>query len=118
MKPKLTTFFTLLLIGIFEGILCTVAISCKNPQATALNTLATAEQSTTAAYDSYLALVIKGSIPTNDVPKFSHLYNQFQADMIIAIVAVQGNTNATAPANILSESTSLINQLTPLTTGK
>lgn len=91
---------------------------CKNPQATALNTLSTAELTTKAAYDGYLAAVVKGTASTNDVPKISRLFNTFQADMVIAVVAVNGNTNAVAPASIIAEGAAVVSQITTSQGGK
>jgi hypothetical protein len=108
MKRITRTILEIALLGAVAASL----IGCgTTPQTTALNTLSTLEQSTTAAYDGYLALVVKGTVPTNDVPKISHLFNTFQADMIVAIVSVNGNSNAIAPASIIAEAASFSSQV-------
>jgi hypothetical protein len=106
MKP-----FRFAIVIAVAGIAAAIIIGCKNPQATALNTLSSLEQTTTAAYQGYIAGVIKGVVPTNNVPLISHMYNTFQADMIVAIVAVQGNSNSVAPPNIISESAAVVSQI-------
>lgn len=94
------------------ALIVTIIIGCKTTQqGVVLNTLSSLEQSTTAAYDGYLALVVQGKIPTNGVPKISGMYNTFQADMVIAVVAVQGNSNAVAPQSLISESATLLSTI-------
>ena len=99
--------------------LALVIVACTSTQqGVVLNSLSTLEQTATATYDGYLALVVKGTVPTNDVPKVSKLFNTFQSDMVLAVVAVQGNTNAVAPQNVIDDSTALINQITTSKGGK
>ena len=78
-------------------------------QTTAYQTLYGLESGATAAYSAYTGLVIKGSVATNDVPKVSKAFNDFQAAVLPALDAVQYSTNALAPANLIQESSDLIN---------
>ena len=85
-------------------------IGCTTPQqTTTFNTIASLEQTTHAAYQGYLALVLKGSVRTNDVPQVSKIYNDFQAGVILAATINQSNTNALAPSNLVDESIALVN---------
>lgn len=88
-----------------------------NQQTVAGKTLYGLEVATTGAYDGYDKAVIAGNVPTNDVPKISHAYNDFQAAMVVAILAAQNNTNALAPANLANESAAVINLITTVTGG-
>lgn len=88
-----------------------------NQQKIALNTLGTLEQTTTAAVDAYDSLVIKGTVPTNDVPRVSKAYNTFQASMLVALDAVQFNTNAVSPPSLVVESQDVINLITTIEKG-
>lgn len=78
-------------------------------------TLTGLEVATTGAYDTYDALVIKGSLPTNDVPKISRAYNDFQASMQVASVLAQNNTNILATTNLVTASEKVINLITTVT---
>lgn len=78
-------------------------------QTTAYQTLYGLESGATAAYSAYTGLVIKGTVATNDVPKVSRAFNTFQLAMLPALDAVQYSTNALAPANLIQESSDLIN---------
>lgn len=106
MKPLVITLsliFTIIVIG------CNTTQQGKT-----LNSLSTLEQATTAAYDSYITLVVKGSVGTNDVPTVSKAFNDFQAAMVLATVAVQANTNALAPQNLIDESVAVINLISTI----
>lgn len=94
----------LLLLSIATIVGCT-----STQQRIAINTLSTTEQSVTAAVDAYDTLVIKGQLPTNDVPKISAAYNKFQAALIVAEDAVQYNTNAITPPALVVEAQDVIN---------
>lgn len=84
--------------------------SCTtNQQRIAYNSLYTVEKTTTGAYDGYIDSVIKGVTPTNGVPKVSGLYTKFQASFLVALDAVQFNTNAVAPASLVIESQDVVN---------
>lgn len=92
-----------------------ISISCYSThQQTAFKTIATAEATVNTANDAYQTLVIKGYLPTNDVPKVAHLYNQFQAAELLALDAVQFNTNAVAPTNLVVESQDFVNLITTI----
>lgn len=94
-------------------------IGCTTTQqSVTYKTLFGLETATVGAYDAYSASVIKGAIATNDVPKVSHVFNDFQASMQVAIVAAQNNTNALAPASLVQESDAVINLITTITGAK
>lgn len=97
------TLSLLLLIG------CTA-----NQQTKSFNTIYAVQATTTSAIDSYNSLVIQGLLPTNDVPKVSRLYNQFQASTAVALDAVEFNTNALAPESLIIESENLIRLINTL----
>ena len=93
-----------------------ILAGCTTPQQTVTyNTMSGLEQSVTAAVDAYDALVIKGAIPTNDVPKVTRAYNLFQASFVIALDAARYNTNAVAPPNLAVEAGDVINLINTIT---
>lgn len=77
-------------------------------QTTAYKTLYSVEHTTVSAYDGYIDTVIKGQTSTNQVPTVAKAFNTFQASYIIALDAVQYNTNALAPAALVQESQDVI----------
>ena len=62
-------------------------------------TLASVEATTTAAYSSYLTLVVTGKITTNSLPTVSHDYNFFQSIMqaTVSVAALGTNSPVTTP---------------------
>jgi len=82
-------------------LMCVAATCNKNPQHIAYTSLFSVEQTTTAAYDSYITGVIKGEVATNDVPKVSRAYNTFQIAMQPAISGAQFNWTNPAPQNVI-----------------
>lgn len=78
-------------------------------QRTAYNTLGSVESATTAGVDGYFLAAAKGMADTNGIPKVAKAYNQFQADMQVAVLLAQNNTNALAPSNIVAEATDVLN---------
>ena len=96
--------------------MCAVILGCKStPQTIAYNTLYSVEKATTAAYDGYVDLVIKGKTTSLYVPSVSKAYDHFQASMFVALDAVQFNTNALAPSSLVIESDDLINLIKTVT---
>ncbi len=98
----------LLLVGV-AGL-----VGCKlSQQQVSYNTIASLESVTTAAYDGYSQYVISTlntpAPATNAVPQVSKAFNDFQAAELIALDAVQNNTNALAPASLVTESEDVIN---------
>jgi len=71
------------------------------------NTLASTQISTTAAYDGYLDLVVKGKMKTNSVPEVARKYNMFQVVWNAAVVVAQWNTNSVAPPAVNNASTAV-----------
>lgn len=51
-------------------------------------------QSVDTAYRSYLDLVVSGQVKTNDLPKVSQQYREFQAAFAAAVLIAGMNTNA------------------------
>lgn len=89
---------------------------CKTPQRTAFNTIGALEQTANAAVDGYDTAVIKGLVSTNELPRISALFNQFQADAALAATVSQAGTNALAPASLAAELgnlTSVISTIKP-----
>jgi hypothetical protein len=100
MKKKLLLGVTLALI----------IVGCTTTQQTKLyNSLYTTEASVSAAIDSYDTLVIRGQLPTNDVPRVSHVFNLFQASFLVAVDAAKYNTNAITPPALAVEAQDVIN---------
>jgi hypothetical protein len=92
-----------------------ILVGCTTTQQTITEkTLSGLEIATTGAYDAYTALVVKGALPTNDLPKVSHAYNDFQAAEQVAVLAAQNNTNALATTNLVEESAAVINLITTI----
>ena len=93
------------LIGVAAIVLATVLFTGCNTasQRAAYNTLYSVESTASTAVDGYFALVIKGTIPTNDVPIVSQKFNQIQTACALAAAASEAGTNAIAPANITAE---------------
>jgi len=87
-----------------------IVVSCSTTvQRQTLNTIGGIETSATAAVDAYYTLVVKGKLSTNDVPKVSRAYDSLQASIRLSLTVVQQNTNALAPAALLTESMDLLN---------
>ena len=84
-------------------------------QGKAYNSLYTLEKVTVGAYDGYITQVIHGAIPTTSVPNVSSKFNKFQGAYLLALDAVQYNTNATAPLALQVESADLINLILQFT---
>lgn len=78
---------------------------------TAFNTLASVGYTVDSAVNVYYDGVVKGSIPTNGVPKVSQVYNLFQQDYQIALAIAHGNTNSIAPPNILADEANVLNTI-------
>jgi hypothetical protein len=106
-KPLQLLALISLLVGVYVG--CTTGA-----QRVAYNTLYTIEHTTAAAYDGYTDAVIQGLTPTNSLPKVSKMYDKFNASFLVALDAVQYNTNAIAPASLVVESQDIINLITSL----
>jgi hypothetical protein len=89
---------------------------CKTShQRIVFNTIASVQTITVGAYDGYVSQVIKGTIPTNDLPSISRKLNVFNAATLVALDGVQYNTNALAPEFLTTISGDLINLIQKLT---
>jgi hypothetical protein len=86
-----------------------VGCAIQSHQKVEFNTLYSVEKATTGAYDGYIETVLSGQSTTNGVPRVSSAYNKFQVSLVIALDAVQFNTNALAPASLVTESGDVIN---------
>lgn len=75
------------------------------------NTLSSVQEVTTGAYNSYLDLVVKGTITTNMVPTVSKDYNMFQIVWSAAVAVAQFNTNAIATSTVTDASAKVINDI-------
>ena len=86
-----------------------LGIACQmTPQKAAVSTLTEVGNTGNSAYEAYLSLVVQGSLPTNDVPKITAIYRDFQVSFGVAASAAHFATNATL-AN--PELLSTLNQL-------
>lgn len=101
---------------LFLGIITIIGCTTTQQKAT-FNTLYSLENTTTGVYDGYIALVAKGSVPTNGVPSVSKAFNDFQASMQVAVILAQNNINAIAPSNLVAEATSISTLITQLEGG-
>lgn len=101
------------------GVLLAVTTGCStSQQRVAYNTLATVQTVTVGAYDAYVAQVIAGNIKTNDLPRIARQFNLFQASFLVALDAVQNNTNALAPESLTVLSGDLLNLINTVTKEK
>ena len=88
------------------------AVNCTTTQKkTAYNTLYSLELTTTASYQGYLTSVVKGTIPTNNVPKVSAVYNKFQLGMTEAVTVAQFNWTNLAPATVVGLASDVLNAI-------
>jgi len=101
-----------LIVFLLLGFLATGMTCNQNQQTATFNTLYSLEKSTVAAYDGYLAAVLAGQARTNEVPKISHAFNDFQAAMVLAADTDQAGTNALAPPALVAQSADLLNLIT------
>lgn len=90
--------------------LLALLIGCSTSQRRAsYNTLYSVHVTTDAAYTSYLDLVVKGSIRTNDVPAVSRSYRNFQAGFATAVELAA--IDAPATQEVLNLSATVINDI-------
>lgn len=104
MKTRIITFLSLCAILVIVG--------CATQ--TAFKTIASVQATGMAANDSYQSLVIRGALPTNDVPRESKAFNDLQASVLIALDAVQFNSNALAPSSLVVEGQDFVNLVTSI----
>lgn len=87
-------------------------LGCKSsPQTVAYKSLYSVETSVNAAHDSYLDLVVRGAVKTNDVPQVARAYDRFQAGMQGALSAAQFNYTNPAPAAVAQLATDVLNAI-------
>lgn len=113
MKKLLIPFFIACLAVALTG--CTTTGTTQN---TAYKSLAAVEATTEATYNAYLAQVISGAVPTNNVPKITSDFKTFQALMRVTIAAADGATNAPAPLSVQNVSGDLLNKISLATQQK
>ncbi len=84
---------------------------CKSPtqQKLAVTTLASVHDTVDAAYKAYVTTVLKGSTPTNDLPRVSAYYRNFQEIFAVAVLSVNASTNAPVPQAVFDAQARLIN---------
>lgn len=98
------------------ALVATLVIGCKSAHQTAYKTLYSVQQVTVGAFDGYLAQVVKRDIPDTSLPQVSKKFNKFQVSFLVALDAVQYNTNALAPSSLIVESQDVINLIKTFTT--
>lgn len=86
-------------------------IGCASQGRLLYNTLASVQTVTTGAFNSYLSMVVKGTIATNSVPTISKDYNNFQMLWSAAVAVAQFNTNTVAPAPVVAASSNLLYEI-------
>ena len=85
-----------------------VSLGCSTTgQRTAYNSIFTVQQTASVAVDGYYDLVIKGIVPTNNLPQVALRYNQLRKACLVAATTAEAGTNAIAPAALTAELTSL-----------
>lgn len=103
--------------GILIATLIFAIIGCTtSQQKTTFNALSTVETLADASYSNYVALVIKGNAPTNQLPQVSKAYNDLHAAITLAAALNQSGTNALVPTNVTVELTDLLNLIATATT--
>jgi hypothetical protein len=106
----------LITLTVVAAISMLLVTACNTTQqGKAFNSLYTLEKITVGAYDGYITQVIHGAIPTTGVPTVSSKFNKFQGSYLLALDAVQYNTNAASPVALQVESADLINLITQFT---
>lgn len=113
MKLKLTRLQIAFVCAasLFMGALTITPTGCTSTSRTVYNTLATVKGATDTAYNGYLDLILKKSIPTNSFPVVAKDYNLFQVVWGTALTAAQFSTNAFAPAEVVAASTQVISDI-------
>lgn len=110
-KQIITVFAALALVfgatGVLTCVLSTSGCATKTPQTVAYDTIYSLETGVTAAYDSYLTLIVKQKVSTNQLADISKAFNLFQMAATEATVQVQGNTNAPAPLTLTQQANAL-----------
>jgi hypothetical protein len=81
----------------------------SNQQRTAANTLFAVHETTQSTVDGYFLAVYKGMASTNGIAPVSSAYNKFQLSYLVALDAVQYNTNALASDSLVTESKDVVN---------
>lgn len=115
MKRLKSQFTLLAAVALFA-----MAFACNStPQKQLVSTLANLGMTANAAYESYLQSAFQGTIPTNDVPKVTAYYRDFQASFSVAVAAAHFATNATiASPDLLDVFSKLETAITTITSKK
>ena len=104
MNQKQNFIMAMIVLASFAApiIVAPIMTGCStSAQRATYNTLSTIGSGVNASYAAYLDGVIAGRIKTNDVPKVSRQYNEFQQAFAAAVQLVQFNTNAPASQPVL-----------------
>ncbi len=81
------------------------------------NALQSIESVADAGYNSYTALVVKGTVSTNAFAEISRDYNMLHADIVVAADLDQAGTNMLVSTNLTVELGVLLNAITVATQG-
>lgn len=109
-------YLLIALLAVAVSVSSLVVVGCLSPSAqkVAVNTIFSVQSATHAAYETYIVAVGKGAVATNGVPSVVHALVKFDASTVVALDAVQFNTNAVAPPFLSQSSQDLINLITKL----
>ena len=107
-------FFAAVFVALSLAMCPILATGCKTPtqQKQTVNTMFTIHKTVDLALDGYYALVIKGVVTTNGVPKVSAAYNQFQSAFAAAVVIVGSSTNAMVPQTVADAAAQVTAEIT------
>lgn len=90
-----------------------IIIGCTTSQQTAaFNTIYSLSHGVNSAYSAYCDGIIAGTYSTNSNPTIAKAFNDYQASSLVALDAVQYNTNALAPPALTTEAQDVINLIT------
>lgn len=86
-----------------------IAMTCKNNNQAAYQTIGATEQAVLAANMAYLDSVVTGRTATNSVPTVEAAFNATQLALRSAAAVASGGTNAAVPATVMAQATAFTN---------
>ena len=93
-------------------VLCAAfVVGCTTTARTRYNTLATVQATTSKAVEGYFDLVIKGKLPTNNVPRVTKAYDTYLVIWGAAVDVAQWNTNTAAPTAVTTASSAVLKEV-------
>ncbi len=100
--------------------LCVGLMACQSsPQKLAIQSLAETGHAVNDSYEGYLSLVVQGKIPTNDVPRVTTYYRDFQVSFGAAAQLAHFATNDTfSSAEVLSAANRVLTAVSQIKGGK